>query len=314
MLPQLVGSGGVFTRQNLQQINANFAALSQPDLWVRPQNGNNDNPGTYDKPLATMAGTVKYLKPGMVIGLLGVLFEEVVFPNVNDVTIRGMANTPRQATTSGVPNGGGATWLSPASGAVVGAYLASVGGQGWSFENIYFNASGETSGGCVVLNRDGDPPLGKDASHASFLNCRFTGANFGIGDNGGCGFVTVDGCDFFNFTGSGDTGIKGVSVAQAVPLNWKIRNSNFWNNVNHVVIALSSGRIDNNNFTVIGSSLTTTIALSLTGGKNNSVFNNMFNRPLNTSPNATLFVGGTADVWSENYGSDAIFFGVPDNA
>ena len=129
--------------------------------------------------------------------------------------------------------------------------------------------------------------------------------------------LTVDGCLFFDFVGAGDTGIE-ASIAGGIAnppyLQWVIRNNRFVNNVNHVVGALRNATISGNNFVVIGRTVTTTICLSLASGANNSVFNNMFNRPLNTSPNATLYAGGTNDVWSNNYGSDAIFFGVPDNS
>jgi hypothetical protein len=125
----------------------------------------------------------------------------------------------------------------------------------------------------------------------------------------------VSGCEFFGFSGSGDCGIETVTGAGiGTNLGWTIANNWFYNNANHVIAALSNGRVYGNDFTVVGSTTTCTIALSLTGGASNSVYNNAFNRPLNTSPNATLYVAGTNDTWTVNYGTDNFFFGVPDNS
>ena len=93
----LVTGGGVFTRQNIQTINDNFATLAQPDVWVRPQYGNDATAdGTYGKPYATMAGLARILRHGLVIGLEGVLREEYTTPlGVNNVTLVGMQESPR---------------------------------------------------------------------------------------------------------------------------------------------------------------------------------------------------------------------------
>lgn len=322
-LQQLTGPG-VFTQGAINAINANFAAIQGIDLWVRPQYGNNNGNGSSKYPLgsyfnafASVGGALSspLCVPGTVIGLLGVTFEEVTGPIVNDITIVGMGNQPRQATTSGVANGGGATWMS--SSATASTPLLIVQGQGWRLQNIFFaSGAGVTANPCVQLLREGDPPTAADGSHAQILNCVFTGTDDGLQAKGGVAFVTIDGCTFFNFAGSGDTGISNATgLGVGTNYGWTIRNSVFRDNVNSVLIPLINASIYNNNFEVKGSFVTdTTIALSLTGGARNSVFNNMFNRPTNTSPNATLFVGGTNDVWSNNYGSDAIFFGVPDNS
>lgn len=306
-LTQITG-GGSFTRTNINQINSNFAAVTSPDLWVRPQNGNDANPGTYESPLATFAGTNKYLKPGMVVGLLGTAFECWAPPAVNDITIVGMANQPRQATSSGIPNGGGSTWLNAThTGTPTASPLVKVGGttaetgtsQAWKFVNIYFNnnATGATTS-CVELMRgDGSGvDVGRDASHASFLGCKMTGANFGIRDSGGCSFVRIDDCEFFNFAGSGDTAIKeGTDTDVALPLQWVILNSRFWNNANHLTAPLSSAVIQGNSFGYIGSSVTTTTQMVLTSGKNNSIHANYFEIPLTTNLISGMFALGTND-------------------
>lgn len=313
MIP--ITGGGVFSRQNISDINSNFSALSAPDVWVRPQYGNNNNVGSFDKPFATMAGCSRAIEPGIVIGVQGVLFENYVAPVVNDVTIRGYANQPRQATDDGVANGGGATWLNPGSVASplvdIASNTTNAPSQAWRFENIFFNNAGNAP--CVKLER---LATGSDASHASFYGCKFTGADSGI-QTGEVIFLTIEGCTFFDFTGTGDTGIEasiGGGIANPPYLGWVLRNNIFYNNVNHVVGALRNATITGNNFIIVGRTITSTIALSLDGGAGNSVYGNAFNRPLNSSPNATLYVGGTGDVWSANYGSDDFFFGVPDNS
>lgn len=314
MIP-IVG-GGAFTARNIADINNNFAALQEVDLWVRPQAGNaNTADGSYDRPFVTMTAAAAAMTHGMVVGLEGVLKENFVAPDLNDITIRGYANQPRQATDNGVANGGGATWLNPGTVASPLVHVASGAldkpSQAWRFENIFFNNAGDAP--CLKLDRK---VTGADSSHASVYGCWFTGADCGI-QTGEIINLTVDGCLFFDFVGAGDCGIEasvGGGIANPPYLQWVISNNRFINNVDHVVGALRNATIYNNNFVIVGRTITTTIALSLDGGAGNSVYNNMFNRPLATSPNATLYVGGTGDVWSNNYGSDDIFFGVPDNS
>lgn len=316
-----ISGGGSFTRQNVDQINSNFAELASTSggtgnasglsVWVRPQYGNNNNVGTYDKPFATMTGASRAFTPGLTVNLEGTLFEEFSGPIVNDVTINGVGNQPRQNTTGGVPNGGGACWMSPSGGT---GTLLTINGQAWKVQNIFMNnaATGATTS-CIKVATVDDPPTQPDGSHAQILGCILTGANFGIYAPDGPNYVTIAGCTFYNFAGSGDTAIKAIQNIRTC-LGWKLINNVFYNNVNHVVAALSRGTVTGNNFNVVGNTITTTICLSLNGGAGNSVYGNMFNRPLNTSPNATLYVGGTSDVWGANVGSDDFFFGVPDNS
>lgn len=320
---QSVPDTGTFTRRNQSIINSNFGQLTNPDFWVRPQGpgAKNTNPGTYESPFADMNGVSQYLKPGVVVGLEGVLFQTAAFAPgpVNDVTIIGMANTPRQATSSGIPNGGGATWMNTVAGTysivqVGGPSTAVLPSQGWRFENIFFsNAATNATTACVELLRgDGAGAGERDASHASFVNCKFTGGNYGILDSGGCGFVTIDGCEFFNFAGSGDTAIKeGTATGVALPLQWTIRNSNFWNNVNHIQIPLSSAAIYNNNFGWIGSTITTTIIYDATNGKNNAIWNNKVGVASDAAGITAAVVLGTNDSYGPQFYTDKEEYGDP---
>lgn len=313
---QPITGTGSFDQQAAAAINSNFANVQGYDLWVRPQNvSGNGETGTYTQPFSSFTAAGGALRAGMVVGFQGVTKENFVAPVVNDIRIIGVANQPRQATDSGIANGGGATWLNPGTVASPLVSLASntsdAPTQAWRFDNIFFNNAGDAA--CVKLDRK---ITGSDSSHASFYGCWFTGADSGI-QTGEILNLTVDGCLFFDFAGSGDTGIE-ASIAGGIAnppyLQWVIRNCRFVNNVNHVIGALRNATICNNNFVIVGRTVTTTIALSLTGGAGNSVYNNAFNRPLSTSPNATLYVGGTGDVWSANYGTDNFFFDVPDNS
>jgi hypothetical protein len=316
-----ITGGGSFTRTNIDQINANFQEVSSASggstsatglsVWVRPSYGNNNNLGTYDRPFATISGAARAMEPGLTIFAQGVIREEYTGPIVNDISIVGAANQPRQATTSGVANGGGATWLSPSGGT---GTLLKITGQAWKIQNIFFNntATGATTS-CVHLDCIGDPPLEADASHAQILGCVMQGANFGVYAPLGPNYVTIAGCTFSNFADTGDTAIKAAQSIRTL-LGWKVIGNTFYNNVNHMVAALSRGTVTENNFIVVGNSLTTTIACSLTGGAANAVYGNAFNRPTATSPNATLYVGGTGDVWGANVGTDNFFWDVPDNS
>jgi len=309
-----ISGGGSFTRTNIDQINSNFSELSGTtgsgltplSVWVRPQYGNDNNPGTYAQPLATMSGAARFITSGLTIYLEGVLFEQVTFPIVNNVTVVGVSVIPRQATTSGVPNGGGATWLSP-TGLSNSLALATVQGQGWTFQNILFNNSA-TGAGCIKLSAVGDPPAQADASHCAFINCRFTGANLGIDDAGGSAFTYINGCEFFNFAGTGDVAIKSTSTSLRLPLRWVILNTAFWGNVNHIVAPASGWTIK---YCVFNAA--TTVNINFTGGTApNFVQQNAFAIAAADFDPAGGVTGVTGDAWS-NYLTDAVETGLPAN-
>jgi len=321
MLTQVSG-GGAFTRQNIQTINSNFSALTEPDVWVRPQvatgNTGNGNPnnyplGSYQNPYATMAGLSAILVPGMVIGLEGVLLEEYSSPRVNDVTIRGMAGLPRQATTSGTPNGGGATWLSPSGG--TGALLQP-NGQGWTIENIFFNNSA-TAAGCIKLVNAGDPPTSNCSEKTTVRNCILTGTDDGIAATDLPNNVLIEGCTFFGFSGAGDLAISSATGAGTGTLNnWVIRNCIFNGNANHITAPFTSSEITGCKFSYIYGSVTSTTQVLLSGGSNNSVHDNAFDIPASTNLISGMFSGGTNDRWYFNRFATAVAttifsFGVP---
>lgn len=281
--------------------------------YVDPQNGSDTsiaNDGlSWLTAKASMAALDDLLDHGDIICLRGVLEENwTTAPALNDITIIGCANTPRRATTDGEPNGGGATWLREAGNnplVHLGNASTTLECQGWSFHNIFFANDG--SAACVKLERK---LTGADPSHASFYNCKFTGAGNGI-ESVEASFLTVHDCEFFNFTTAAKGGIQSITgEGVALPLQWDVRRNKFWNNVRHLTGALSSAVITDNDFGWKGSSITTTIQVDLTGGKNNSVMLNRFAVAHNATGSGAMFEGGTDDAWL-NYYSGGLTTAVP---
>jgi hypothetical protein len=297
-----ITGGGAFTRQNIADINSNFAAIDNPDLWVRPQYGNNSNAtGTYDRPFATVGAALasSLLKPGMSIGLLGVTTEEVTAPIVNDITIVGMANQPRQATTFGAPNGGGATWLSPSGGT---GSLLTLRGQSQKVQNIYFNnsATGATTA-CIKLVGGGDPPLTADAGGTQVYGCRFTGEANGIYIDGGPGFLDIAGNTFMFFDSSGDCAIL-AGGSGGTGYGSMIRGNFFEANLTHLkgLSAAYGWRVFDNHMSYISGGVTTSVFIDFTGGNQNSVYRNVFDVDSGNGGIAAMFIRGTNDAWAGN--------------
>lgn len=309
MPPVTITGGGAFTAKNINDINANFAALAQPTIWVRPQATVGSQDGSYEKPFATMAAAFssRLCVPGCIIGLDGVLKEEVSTPIINDVTIVGYrSNKPRQATTSGVANGGGATWLSPASGGA--AELLNIKGQAWTIRNIFFNNSTASKAAIILtVSGTGDPPADPDASHAVIDGCIFTGAFAGVWSTGLPNFVTISNCTFFGFGDSGDTAI-GYSVGGGVKTlyGWQIYGCEFWGNSRHIQAAFSGASIHHNHLSYINGGVTTAIFYDATNGLNNAVWQNAFDVNSGNAGIAAMFVLGTNDRFSANSLSTAV--------
>lgn len=308
MLQQVQG-GGAFTRQNINTINSNFAALSEPDFWVRPQVGSNNGNGTsyplgsFQNPYADMTGFAGLLIPGMVIGLEGVLLQEYSSPIVSDVTIRGMGNQPRQATTSGTPNGGGATWLSPSGG--TGALLQP-NGQAWRVDNVFMNNSA-TGAGCIKLVNAGDPPASNCSEKFWLSNCILTGSDDGIAAVDLPNNVRIQSSIFFGFSGSGDLAISSATgVGTGTLQNWTIEDCDFLGNAGHITAPFTSARIRRNNFSYIYGAVTSTTQILLAGGSNNDVYDNRFAIPSTTNGISAMFSGGTNDRWGPNVTPDAV--------
>lgn len=302
-----IQGSGAFDASVASQINSNFAAVAPtPDYWVRPQASGSVQDGSYAKPFGSMALARPVMQPGVVIGLEGVLLEQFSGPIVNDVTIVGArSNAPRQATTSAVPNGGGATWLSPSGGT---GSLLTINGQAWNVQNIYFNnsATGATTAGVKIVG-GGDPPLTADGGHTTIQNCVFTGEANGIYLDGGPGFLRILNNTFYFFDSSGDCAILaggsgGTGYGSIIAGNF------FEANLTHLKgLASAYGwRVFDNHFSYISGSVTTSVFVDFTGGNQNSVYRNVFDVDSGNGGIANMFLLGTNDRWAANALSTAV--------
>lgn len=305
ILPQVTG-GGSFTQANINRINANFAALSGVDAWVRPQAAVAGPDGTYAKPYGSMAALAGVIRSGMVIGLEGVLFEQYATPlGVNNVTLLGFQSIPRQATTSGVANGGGATWLAPSS-VTASQSLLRVQGQGWTVSGIYFNSTGITTNGAIEPHTVGDPPTQADGAHLLIDNCIITGAKYGVYCPTGTNYVRIANSEIFGFSDSGDVAIQATGGIGTL-LDWRIVNCKLFSNANGIIAALNKGWITG---CAIDSG---TVTISLTNGTApNRVIGNSFNIAAADFDPAGGVNGVTGDVWSNTL-TDTIETGLPAN-
>jgi hypothetical protein len=179
-----------------------------------------------------------------------------------------MGNQARQATTSGAPNGGGATWLSPSGGT---GSLLTVNGQAWRIQNIYFNnsATGGTTG-CISLTGGGDPPLTADAGHTQILDCVFIGEANGIYINGGPGFLTIKGNTFYFFDSTGDCAIL-AGGSGGTGYGTVVCDNFFESNLTHIkaLATAYSWKVFNNHFSYISGGVTTAVFIDFTGGTTN---------------------------------------------
>lgn len=259
---------------------------------------------------ATIAYALTKIASYDIIVLSGVFREQVVAPtNIYDVTILGAGNRTRQATDGGVATGGGATWMAPAS-PVATTPLIQIIRQGWTIENVMFNPV--TNSAAVRLTTSGGL---NEAGQFTFRNNLVMGGGtgqIGIEDNGGSGFVVVEGSEFQGLTG---TALLGLSTSNAVPLSWRIENNKFQQNTNDIKMSLSYAQILGNRFLTAGAGATnkviSTTFLSTQGG-NNQVLLNFFNNTEAQIAPGTGYTGASTDLW-QNYVNDqaALAFGQP---
>jgi hypothetical protein len=255
----------------------------------------------------TFAALAPHLRSRDLIYLSGALREQAVAPlSVFDVTILGAANRTRQATSGGVPTGGGASWLAPTS-PVATTPLLELREQGWTLENIQFAA--HTDDACVKLHRE-ESATYPDASHATFRGCRFTGGLIGIEDYGGASNVLIEDCSFEDLAGVGGGAIVVTNQGIAIPSRWTFRNNRILPCVNGIVGAWVDSIFRDS---TIAKSTTTTMNLaSGNTGLRNFITFNYFNIAAADFDPAGGVTGNATDTWI-NYLSDALEFGQPAN-
>jgi hypothetical protein len=253
---------------------------------------------------STWAQVKQQLQSKDVVVLGGVLREQGTSPaNVFDVTIIGAANNPRQATSGGVPTGGGACWLAPSSGAVAATPLLEIFSAGWQVINIEFTPHTSSAGLRFTRSASVDAT---DGSHFTVQDCWFSAnggtSQIGIEDNGGSSFGVIDSNVFQSLTG---TAIKGISTASNVPQMWQISNNRFNGNTNAIGMSLNDGLVLNNYIRQTANDTNFKINLIAVSaqGANNQVLFNVFS---DAAANVTIAKGykpGTGDVW-RNYVTD----------
>lgn len=234
-------------------VNANSTTVS---AGMAP--GGDGNPGDSPQaPFLTMARAFSSLSSGDVINFTGKIVEQLVTPvNIFDVWVNGCGNRPRHADA--VPAGGAyaaAQWAPPASGGVAAQATLRVLQQGWRFTNFLMTAI-DLNAACLELVRNaGAGDLERDASHASILGMRFSGAGVGIRAGVAALFtelvynVEVGFSQFDNMT---------YAMRGAIEANqWNIHDSNFAPNTNQIIMAARNFLITRNSigaFTAAASS------------------------------------------------------------
>ncbi len=267
---------------NVWYVNANTTASRGP---VGSDGNSGKSPLT---PFATVARAFEFIKSYDIVVVDGVITEQVLAPlGVFDVTVIGAANLPRQATSSGVPTGGGAYWKAPSSPTAATALLT-LREQGWSIANIAFQP--HTSSPCIEGIR-AESATYPDPSHLLIDGCLFIDGTTGIGfqDSGGCSDVKIMNSRFQSLA----TAIKGVAGAGiADPLSHVYQNNFFNQNTNDIVIGCSYGQIIGNRF-----KNTTTKKVSLTAGGHEIVTMNFFDDNAADIDPAHGYDGSATGTW-----------------
>ena len=259
----------------------------------------------------TMSKAFTSAASGDRIYFTGKVREQLTTPaQVFDVRVIGVGTRPRHADST--PAGGEtatATWTTPASGATTAA-LCKILQQGWAFENILF--AGPTDHACVWLHRDSASGNSeRDASHASFINCRFASGYNGIYDPTGAFNVLVENNVFQTMTNFCIVGQGDVGVGQS---QWHIRNNHFTDFTNGIRIS-GVGCVIEGNFFEDGGTPNTTVVLNtdyLAGGSRNFVVKNYF-QTTTANFNSPDIVGSATDVWAVNASIDSTAAGVGGN-
>lgn len=252
----------------------------------------------------TFTALAPNLRSRDLVYLSGVLREQAVCPvGVFDVTVLGAANRPRQATNSGVPTGGGASWLAPTS-PVATTPLIQVIEQGWRFENIQFAPVAASS--CIRFRRRESATI-PDASHGQVVGCYFsTGGAAGLGvEISECKRILVEDCDF-EALGTGYAIRTTADGGVANPNYCVIRNNRFQRgNTNDLLATNAQDFLIEGNVFYGLAGIEGGIRLSCVGGARNRVIFNYFSDATAQYSIAGGYVpGASTDRW-RNFVSDA---------
>lgn len=248
--------------------------------------------GSWGQAKATIAAALALMSEGDTLYLSGKFKEQVTLSNLHGgISVIGADD--RLPAHADAPWPSGASWLPPDS-PTAATPLLTIRSQGVTLRNILFDAPADAA--AVKLERNALSGNNEyDASHANIVNCRFTSGAIGIENAGGCGFVIVEECRFYDCTSA----IKCTSTAVAVPLRWIVRNNIFQTNTNHIQSGASQWAIIDNVFQGH-----TTDAIDLAenaGGANNVVSRNALGGTY--SQVGGYIPAAASDEWGGNYNS-----------
>ena len=285
----------------LQKLDQSLASEDQnavAPLYVDTVNGNDGYNGqSWGGAFATMGAALSAVQTGGKIYFRGDVREELTGSNLKfDVTIIG-AGAPHHADLPAAGyHPGASVWRPPASPTTATPLLI-VRGRGWRFVNILFDCPVDAA--AVKLERNALSGTSEyDASHASFVGCRFDSGLIGIENAGGCGFVTVEGCKFYRLSGSGSAGIKCTSTSVAVPLNWEIKDCRFSNNVAHILSSMSYSTLVGNICARFTGSVSVDLYNSPSAGQGE--YNIVTGNYLSGTFDATGYPAGSNNEWAGN--------------
>lgn len=286
---------------------AGFGAVNQVH-YLFPQGGGPSSAQT------SFANIRTRLRSRDIVLFGGVLREEAVAPvDIHDVLIYGCANRPRQATDSGVPTGGGASWLPPTTPTAATPLIALTKNIGWQFENIQFNPTAAVTSPAILLARSAST----EAGQTKIKNCLFLGGGanqVGVEDQGGNGFVVIEDSEFILVA----CAIKLRAIVTGIPGWWRIERNFFSHNTNDILMSLHASLIKDNVFQTAGAGAVNKVISTKSqgdGGAGNSeniVIMNHFNNLQANIQNSNGYDGCATDVW-RNYSNDtpAMTVGVP---
>lgn len=271
-----------------------------PTLYVDTVNGDDSafNGLSWERPFATMSKALTTVQTNGRIKFVGDVREELTGSNlVFDVTIEGAGNNPHHPDLPAAGyNPGASCWRPPASPTAT-TPLLKVRGRGWKFVNILFDCPVDAA--AVYLERNALSGTSEyDASHAMFVGCRFDSGKVAIENAGGCGYVKVDDCRFYRLTESGGAAIKCTSTSVAVPLNWEIENSRFFNNASHILSSMSYSLIRGNVF----GRFTATLSIDIDDqpSANQGEYNVITGNYLSGAFGLTAYPAGSNNEWAGN--------------
>lgn len=257
--------------------------------------GRGNEPGSA---FTTMAQALSIVRSGQTIFVLGNIREQLVAPvGVFDVRILGCGTRPRHADAHTGNNGySTATWRAPSSGGVAAQATLRLLQQGWLVQNILFTAI-DANAGCLEIVRDaGAGDLERDGSHASILDCRFSGTGIGL-KLGATSFTEnvfnalIQGCTFNNMS-------QAILATSCQPNGIQIINNVLYGNTKHITAKLQASVLKGNmigTFTASGNSG----GIDLSGGVAGNVVT--LNYLSGTYSNAGGYVAaGAGDEWAGN--------------